>query len=213
MKLLLSGVAALAMLAAPALAQDSGVYIGGQLGGNWVLNDNSDFDLNFADGSTLGGIEYEGGVMLGALAGFKVSENFAVEAEGVWRHNQYEVLDQDDEGSVYGVMANAIYLNPLDDTTTLYFGAGIGIMGAEMDELAFDGGEIDPDVEGGFAYQLKAGLDYELDSGNVFGVGLTYMETDLEADEDFYEALGVVGDEFEIDYGAFSGYVTYKFGM
>lgn len=213
MKLLLSGVAMIAALAAPALAQDTGVYIGAQLGGNWVLNDNSDFDVQFDDGSTLGGIEYEGGLMLGAVAGVKVTPNIALEVEGTWRLNQYDVLGQEDQGTVYGVMANAIYLKPIDDTTSIYFGAGVGIMEASFDDLLLNGEQVDPDLDGGFAYQVKTGLDYTLNSGNVFGIGLSYVETDFDVSGDVFSASGVVGDEFELDYGAFSGFITYKFGL
>lgn len=225
MKLLLSGAALLAVLAAPAFAQDSGVYVGGQLGGNWVLNDSSDFD--FGDGAEIerfGELGYEAGVMVGLVGGFQVSETFALEVEGTYRTNQVEVLgdvaglSRDENLSVYGVMANALFLNPLDDQTTLYAGVGAGFMAADMEEVVVgvEGGvdvSEDPDLEGDFAYQIKVGLDYELDSGNSFGVGLAYMETDFEVSEDVFGALGVEGDEFEIDYGALTGFITYKFGM
>lgn len=213
MKKLLTGAAMLAALGLTAAsAQDSGVYVGGQLGGNWVLGDSSDFDIA-VDGVNLGGVEYEGGVMLGAVAGYKIATNFAVEVEGTWRHNQYNVLDQDDEGSVYGVMANALYLAPIDDATTMYFGLGAGFQAGDMDDLVINGNDVDPDIEGGFAYQAKIGFDYMLDSGNTFGVGLSYMQTDFEVSDDVAGALGVIGDEFELDYGALAGFITYKFGM
>ena len=225
MKLLLSGAAVLVALAAPAVAQDSGVYVGGQFGGNWVLNDSSDFDFgNDAGVERFGELGYEGGVMLGALAGYRVADNFALEVEATYRTNQVEFLSgvgglaREENFGVYGVMANALYLAPLDDTTTLYVGVGGGFMAGEIEEIVVgvEGGVdvgIDPDVEGGFAYQLKAGFDYALDGGNAFGVGIAYMETDFEVDEAVFGALGVQGDEFEIDYGALTGFVTYKFGM
>ena len=229
MKLLLSvaapGAAMLAVLAAPALAQDSGVYVGGQLGGNWVLNDSSDFDFgNGDDVERFGELNYEAGIMLGLVGGYQVSENFALEVEATYRTNQVEVLGdvtplaREENLGVYGIMANALYLNPLDDTTTLYFGVGAGFMSAEMEEVVvgLEGGvdiSEDPDLEGDFAYQIKVGLDYQLDSGNTFGIGLAYMETDFEVSEDVFNALGVGGDEFEIDYGALTGFLTYKFGM
>ena len=212
MKFLLTGAAALAVLTAPAFAQDSGAYVGGMIGGNWVLNDNSDFDVE-VDGNTLGGTEYEAGLMVGLVGGYQVTESVALEIEGTYRTNQVEIAEFDENLSVYGVMANALYLAPLDDTTSFYVGVGAGFMGGEMEEVAGIQDDLDPDLEGGFAYQLKAGIDYELDSGNVFGVGLAYMETDFEVDEAVFEAAGVVGDEFELDYGAFTGFITYKFGM
>ena len=225
MKFLLSSAAALAALVAPAFAQDSGVYVGGQLGGNWVLNDSSDFDFgNGADVERFGELGYEAGIMFGLVGGYQVSENFALEVEATYRTNQVEVLadvgplSRDENIGVYGVMANALYLNQLDGTTTLYLGVGAGFMSADMEEVVVgteggvDIGE-DPDLEGDFAYQIKIGFDYALDSGNSFGVGLAYMETDFEVSGDVFNALGVQGDEFEIDYGAFTGFISYKFGM
>lgn len=227
MKFFLSGAAAFASLAfvPTALAQDSGVYIGGQFGGNWVLNDSSDFDFgNDDDIERFGELGYEAGVMVGLVGGFQVSENFAVEVEGTYRTNQVEVLgdlsalSREENLGVYGVMANALFLAPLDDMTTLYAGVGAGFMAAELEEVVVgvEGGvdvSADPDLEGDFAYQIKVGIDYELDSGNSFGVGLAYMETDFEVSEDVFNAFGVEGDEFEIDYGALTGFITYKFGM
>ncbi|MCQ8185753.1 outer membrane beta-barrel protein [Parvularcula maris] len=187
----------------------SGPYV--QLHGGYFANLADEIDVTVP--GALGPIEttsefdYGGGFAFGGLVGFHVTPAFALEGEITYRSSDVDsfrfvvggdAVVETGGGSVDTVafMANGVYRLQSEAAFTPYVGGGIGYATIDRDDE--DGIELD----GAFAYQLKAGADFPLGAG-ALGGEISYFGTTG------FEASGS-GAEAEYDYRGISVMATYK---
>ncbi|MBL9098884.1 MAG: porin family protein [Alphaproteobacteria bacterium] len=225
MKSTLLATAALAALAlaAPANAAGTGWYVNVSGGANW-LDDNGFTAVNGPDTLTVNTDADTGWVISGAI-GYSlakmVTPGLRVEIEAAYRENS---VDGDwssatpglDSGlltydhSAFSVMANAWYDFDVAGVRP-YFGGGIGWADVEADGT-FIGGVIPAfsTSDDGFAWQLGAGINFDISPNVQLGVGYRYMqgpEVTLGAP---FAANSAAGD---LDYDNHSGVVSVTFVM
>ena len=176
-----------------AAAQDmGGAKLGVHVGANSVLSD----EVSATDGETVAVFDADPtvGFAIGATAAFAVTETFSLEAEYTYRNNEIEIdalgLEEDLETSAF--MANAILPMMIDESTTGYFGAGLGYVAAH-----------DSDDDGAFGWQIKTGVDFDVE-GRMIGVGLTYLNAEFGDEDDGLSA--------EYDYESLMATVRFGFG-
>jgi opacity protein-like surface antigen len=148
-----------------------GIYVGGQVGVNFL-------DVNERHFST------DAGYTVGIVGGYKFCSNFRAEAEISYRHNDFKYKFHESFGSAslhghfsgevrtWSFMANGYYDLPVCWIVTPYVGAGIGYdtlraSGHGRVHANAEGGSISKsehfrDTEDGFAWQVMAGVSYDL---------------------------------------------------
>lgn len=141
-------------------------------------------------------LEIDNGFVVGAAAGVSVS-NFDVEAELSYRKadaGDVSVLGYsyaiDGEVNALSALGNAWYNVDFSEKLNAYLGGGLGFARLEAEAPGYTDDSTD------FAWQLGAGLDFELSNGFSLGVGYRYFnvpevgDTDLELkSNDFFVAL------------------------
>ena len=229
-KLALLATTALAALAiaTPANAAGSGWYVSLTGGANW-LNDN-DFVTASAPDTFLFNSESETGYVIAGAVGYSlanVAPGLRVEAEVAYRQNQVDgiwasdnvitdptgtdsgVLDFDH--STLSVLANVWYDFDMGGVRP-YVGGGIGWADTDVDGT-FLGGSVPAFNVGdnGFAWQLGAGVNFQVAPNVQLGVGYRYFagpETTISAPEPANNVL--TGD---LDSDNHSAVATLTFGM
>ncbi len=145
--------------------ESSSFYLSGFGGVNWAddfeasgsgVNIESDFDAGYIVGTALG---YEIPVMGG----------LRFEVEGAYRSNDLDSIisngnrnQGEGEISVWSVMFNVAKDFPLSDNLSFYAGGGVGLAGLDAD-FAYGSARVNEKDEV-FAWQVFAGLSYELAS-------------------------------------------------
>ena len=175
---LLIPAALLALIAAPAMAEDNW-FVRPYLG----LSQMSDIDGDFEDIEGLSGkaeVDLETGFTGGLGIGYRLSDEFAVEFGWEYRSNDSEVLlagrEEFDDGNY---ASNIFYLNghyhfAPSGNWRPYVGAGLTWI-EEIDiDLERDGEELSYSGDGDTGYQLFAGIDYALSPGWVVQSELRY---------------------------------------
>lgn len=156
---------------APALADDGSVYFkvyGGVTLENtlsWGFNGGSDdYDL-------------DAGWLFGGAVGMDVfAPGLAVELDATYSHSEYSGEGAELNGIT--VMADLVYTAPLTDALSAYFGAGLGIVGAQYQDY---------DYGYGFGGQVFAGLSMNVaDNVSLFGE-LRYQGAFDTIDADGYD--------------------------
>lgn len=194
--ILLGAVASLALAGAASAANYQGWYISLEAGVN-VLDD-SDVDNDTIDPTFLGGFaptsaSFDTG-WAGMLSMGHSWGDLRAEVELAYRSNDLDSFNV--QGADFGgggvfeefaVMGNLVYDWRLSDRWSLALGGGIG-----MDQIHYDnesGWHTVPirDVEWVFAWQLIAGLNYEIDNQNTLFVNYRYFNA---GDAEFTEADG-----------------------
>ncbi|MEM7517804.1 MAG: OmpW family outer membrane protein [Planctomycetota bacterium] len=173
-----------------------------------------DFDVTSGGATTGGEGSYDPGFMSGLAVGYRIDSNWSAELEYNYRSNDIDTVDQDGGGTFadggdfasVAIMANAYYHFRPGERLRPYIGAGVGFLqeiDADLDSLGVEASD-----RGGFAYQLMAGVSYELSGpwtmnveGRYFGAGNSDLE--VSGNSDVYEA----------DYNPFSvlAGLTYSF--
>lgn len=138
---------------APALADDGSVYF--KVYGGVTLENT----LSWSDGIE-GDYDLDAGWLFGGAVGMDVfAPGLAVELDATYSHAEYSGEGNDLNGIT--VMADLVYTAPLTDALSAYFGAGLGVVGAQYQD--FDYGY-------GFGGQVFAGLSMNVtDNVSVFG--------------------------------------------
>ncbi|MEX2649951.1 MAG: outer membrane beta-barrel protein [Alphaproteobacteria bacterium] len=186
---LLASSAVVVVLAAPALAQEQGWYLG--IGGGVDLG--SDIDV------TGTGIATDAELDLGFAAvgtiGYAYGNGIRTELELGYRAN--------DVGDISGVaggggdtdtinaMVNALYGFDTESDFTPYVGAGVGWLRHGFDNVTPIGGGFIDDDDGGFAYQGIAGLGYALTETIELFIDYRYLRSE---DLDMTTSTGVSVD-------------------
>lgn len=185
MKKLLGVIATLITIALPpAMQAQEGFYAGGFAGVNF-LDIRPQHHVH---------VDTDTGYALGAVLGYKFCDDFRLEGEIAYRDNGFDKIKHHGEKiSVHGhakswsFMANGYYDLPVDWIVTPYVGGGIGYETCcgHMSHNSFKG-KIS---ENGFAWQLMAGLNYDLTDD--IQVNLEYKFH--KAKQDAYDHALVVG--------------------
>ncbi|MGB3455121.1 MAG: outer membrane beta-barrel protein, partial [Litorimonas sp.] len=203
---LLIAAAATALVAAPtvASAQDSGVYIKGQAGYG-VFTDSDIVPRNSTFDGMAGEVNGEGNLALGLGIGFDFENGWRVELEGSQLYNDMGAISGQPESSAK-FRASSLMLNALYDFEDFgnwepYVGAGVGL--AKMDiglaarDFVNDTGTvlvrhpacvtrpvgantaracIVDDDDTGFAWNLIAGLGYNITDNLTWDTNYRYMD-------------------------------------
>ena len=126
-------------------------------------------------------LDYDAGILLGGSVGVTLDNHFRVEGELAYRgsttdDSQFFPAGGEMHIGALSIMANGFYDLDLNSPITPFFGVGVGlafIRGAE--ENIFGSDDTDSDVA--LAYQLMAGLSYNLSpKANLFA-GYRYFDT------------------------------------
>ena len=174
---------------APAPIGDKGsFYFGVGLGFGEVTADGAS-QAGFPDGS----LDYDGGFAGSLLAGYNLSDFFAVEAEVTGRTNDFDGNIGDADFTVSTLMAGAVVKAPLPGGFEPYAGAALGLVSTNLE-----------DADNAFGYQLKGGLRKSFRGRHAIGAEASFVFTDG------YEARGTTGDvELEYEHAAYM--LTYRF--
>jgi opacity protein-like surface antigen len=189
-KLTLLASTTLAMLAATAPAQaGSSWYVSLAGGANW-MTDESFFASNGTDTLTFTPDSDAGWLISGAV-GFSlegVVKGLRAEAEVAYRQHQVDGVWASTDGgesdggaldydhSTLSVMANVWYDFAVADVSP-YVGGGIGWADSDLDGR-YVGGNV-PAIsvsDSGFAWQLGAGINFDIAPSMKLGVGYRYLE-------------------------------------
>ncbi len=168
MKTCKSAIAALAILLAGATGAAAQSYYAGAYGG---ANIGHDADTSF---STVPGVTFEVstdvGYALGAFVGYELGNGFRVEGELAYRRNGLDKLSAGGASvqmlgdvSSLALMANGIYaFGSGGSSWEPYVGAGLGVARFSFIDAAPVGSPTESDDDTVFAYQVIAGIGYEL---------------------------------------------------
>lgn len=154
-----AAAAALALMSAPAaFAQDW--YVRGELGssvdGNVDVEGVREFDL-------------DNGLVVAGAVGMDLGSGLRTEGEIVYLDNDVSIPGSSSNVKITGVFANLAYDFATDWGVTPTIGAGIGYAKTEHEN------PLTRDDDSNFAWQLKAGLNWNLAPGTVIETGYRYL--------------------------------------
>ena len=166
--------------------------------GGWSLPDDLDVDFVGLSSTELSGsIDLDNGFMAGIAAGGRFTPwlRADVELSGHWHDiNGEEVfetsggssLSYDLEGDVNAlfVLANLWIDFPVGEMIRPYIGGGAGIGRLDADISTTSGSSVIDDSDWGFAYQLGAGIAFDLTPNMVVDVGYRFKAINAELEVD-----------------------------
>lgn len=202
MKRTLLASSALAVLASVSQAQAGDFYVSVFGGANWQANDGAGFQSGpptFSFGTTAYNLDSDTGFVLGGTVGVHLDRwlhGLRAEVEASYRRNdvngnwsvetfstvQGGVIDANN--STFAVMANVWYDIDIGRKWTPYIGGGAGWARRDVDGAFITTftnfnlstyGHAFSVSESGFAWQLGAGINYEIQDGVRLGVGYRYF--------------------------------------
>ena len=201
--------------------QDRGFYVRGGAGLNW-----SQDATNTGDGSSLDvESEYDNGFALQGALGMRLHSNVRGEIEVNYRDNDADELSVDNLGNFgaigidadgdvtsWGVMANGYYdfrdlgKSAGNSRFVPYLMGGIGWSEIEAD-ISAGGTQVVDDDDSVFAYQIGAGVGYDVKEDVTLDLGYRYSATE---DPEFTDSTGA---DFESEYDNHSliASVRYRF--
>ncbi|ALC17950.1 surface antigen msp4 family protein [Desulfuromonas soudanensis] len=165
-------------------------YLGVQVGGTWV----DDADLSDETG-TFGEAEFDTGFNVGVTGGVDCGPG-RYELELNYRQNDFDkisvpglvITGLDGDISAISFMANAFWDIPTGSPVTPYLGGGIGVANVSINDLGAPGiGPIADDDDTVFAYQVGAGVAFELNPNMALDLGYRYFAT---SDPEFTDVDG-----------------------
>jgi opacity protein-like surface antigen len=177
--------AALALACAPsfAAAQDwsDGIYLKLSGGGSYLLGG----DASLSDGSR-SDVDFSAGYAAGAALGYELTPNISLELEYMYRTGDVDGFSSagfgaDGDFASVIISANVLYQfdgwqAPIGGRLRPFLGAGIGV----TQEIDFDvqGGAAAGEYSdsGGFAFQLRAGANWELDANWILSAEARYFD-------------------------------------
>jgi opacity protein-like surface antigen len=220
--LLASTAVAAMLLATPANAAGSGWYVSLSGGANW-MSEEGFIASTTTDTLTFSPDSDAGWIVAGAvgLSLDNVVKGLRAEAEVGYRQHQVDGVWASSDGgtdsgtldydhSTLSIMANVWYDFSIAGVDP-YIGGGIGWAESELDGL-FVGGDVPAFTasESGFAWQLGAGINFDIAPNMKLGVGYRYMEAPEVSVGAPSLANGVAGD---VESGNHAALVSLTFGM
>lgn len=168
-----------------------GPYVSGQVGATFLQD--ADFS---ASGGLTGETSFDTGFNLGVAGGYDFGPA-RVEGEVAYRLNdvdEYQVnglgtFAGDGDVSTLSLMANGFWDIETGSRVTPYLGAGIGVAQVSMDDPSVP---MDDD-DTVFAYQLAAGVAFDLNPSLALDLGYRYFAT---SDPEFDDAAGTFETEY-----------------
>ncbi len=196
--------AALAGLVAPSALADEGLYLRLAAGGGHVDEDsygNFDFELGYVGSAAIG-------------YNWFFPENFAdfrVELEGSYRYNDVDELvgvSSDGETQAFSLMINGFFDIRTNLVVVPYFGAGFGATQIRHEDDGAGGVFVTiDDHDTVFAYQMMAGLTYDLGDNLAVGIEYRFLETEE------FELSTSAGSTLRDEYDHHSALVTLTLGF
>ncbi len=187
--LLASTTLAVLALSTPANAAGSGWYVNLSGGANWLSDEG--FSASTAGLDTLSfNPNSDAGWIISGAVGLSLNsmvQGLRVEAEVAYRSNQVDgtwastatapdLGPLDYEHSTTSVLANVWYDFSLGDVRP-YIGGGVGWAETQLDGRFVGGGLPVIDIsDDGFAWQLGAGVNFDISSNVQLGLGYRYFE-------------------------------------
>ncbi len=200
---LIPAICFLLFAATPALAQESGFYLGIHGGGAFMEGaENSGETGSF-------NLEFKPGYLAGITLGFDLREDFPrigigrMEIEISHRTSDLDEAEFVDgniategEATVTSVMLNTFGEYRDSAPWIPYLGAGIGWARVSLQDVEIFGGTLVDDEDDRFAFQAGAGLGYEVGPHLTFDLGYRYFAV---MDPEFRDSEG---ERFESEYRA-----------
>ena len=152
---------------------DHGWYIKGS-GGASLLD-----DATFSGGGQSRDVSFDTGLALAGTAGYDF-EGFRIEAELGLRENEVNAVDgvnADGSLTTSSLLVNALYDFENSSRWTPYLGAGLGGADIFANEITL-GSQVLDDDQIVFAYQLKAGIGYDLGKDMALSLDYSYFTAD-----------------------------------
>lgn len=179
--LLLAAAAVLMTSSTIASAQSSGsMYFGGHAGLNLTADsDTTEPFLFYGDTTTFGA-----GGAVGGFVGYDTGTGVRAEGELTYRSNSHDEFSNISGGDLYdggfdslSLMVSAYYDFDMGSQWTPYLGGGIGVAFMSSD-IEVVGLPVIDDEDTVFAYQLGAGIGYEVSSNMTITLDYRYFATD-----------------------------------
>jgi outer membrane autotransporter protein len=200
-KALLLGLATLVMVgfSAPFSLAAAGPYLTLQGGATWL--EDSDFDIDDVPSSLLSlEAEFDTGFNLGVAAGYDFGAA-RLEAEVAYRQNDVDKInaqanipeidlvgsgsaDGDGDVSATSLLVNAYWDIPTGSPVTPYVGGGVGFANISANDVEVEGIDVADDDDNVFAYQLAAGIAFEINPNLALDLGYRYFATEDPEIED-----------------------------
>jgi opacity protein-like surface antigen len=196
-RLIITALILLVIVPTSAFARGGRGYIGAFLGANFG-EDTTISDYSYTWTTYHDNIEFDPGVYVGGIAGVDFGM-LRLEGELSYRNSDVDRIDLEGIGSVHGgdgnvgalaMMFNAFIDLDMGGPVTPYLGGGIGFANLSVDDIpyydAYDYYDYydDGDDDTVFAYQLGAGLAFNINRNMVIDVGYRYFGTE-EADFEY----------------------------
>lgn len=135
-------------------------------------------------------LSYEPGMAVGGAFGYRLGNSFPqigkgrIEAELSYRKNDLDEVEfstgtfpAGGDVSSLSLIINAITEYKTHPKFTPYFGLGLGAANVSMNDTRANGGRMIDDDDVVLAYQVMAGVDYDLDENWVLDFGYRFMGT------------------------------------
>lgn len=159
----------------PGWAQESksGLYVGAHVGG--VFRPDTRMTSPTLGSET---VEFQPGYTFGGVFGYDFGQWIRIEGEIAYRENTLRTGSGDDPQAGTSVMMfNAFYdFYLFDNKFDVYFGGGLGAATAQLETFSL--GRWMDENETVFAYQLEAGVGYNVTRLATFTVGYRYFDSD-----------------------------------
>jgi opacity protein-like surface antigen len=181
----------------------TGPYMSVGVGGTWVQDADSSYkDPAFADFNNT--TEFDLGFNVAATAGFDFGPA-RLEGEIAYRQNDIDKIEFagflvpppatfGGDVSSLSFMANGFWDIPTGSPATPYLGGGIGVANVSANDFKINGDLLVDDDDTVFAYQLGAGIAFELNPNMALDLGYRFFAT---ADPEFTD---FEGDKVESEY-------------
>jgi opacity protein-like surface antigen len=209
MRTRLLATAALAGLLAHAGRAEAGEIYVGAFGGVNLLEDADlgvgGYDFKFED---------EAGWAVGGALGYAFDFGLRTEAEAAYRRNEHDEgkvagveFDLDGETTALSFMANLWYDVPRSFPVRPFIGGGGGMAKIGLEDNEGEGLDIADDSDWVFAYQLGAGLGYEISPGLSVSAEYRFFRTEdpeieafaLDADYEYRSHSVLIGVRYGFD--------------
>jgi opacity protein-like surface antigen len=223
-KLTLLASTTLALLAASAPAQaGNGWYVSLTGGANWQTDEGFSASTAAFDTLTISP-DSDAGWIIGGAVGLSLNnmvQGLRVEAEVAYRQNSIDGVwastatapdagTLDYEHSTLSVLANVWYDFALGDVHP-YIGGGLGWAESELDGRFVGGGlPVIDHSDNGFAWQLGAGVNFDISPNVQLGLGYRYLEA---PEVNLGAPLAINGASGDVESQNHAAVATLIFGM
>ena len=169
----MAGVAAFAF-ASNANALEVNPYVSAKLSFDWAKNEVKDIEGNTSEKIKLHKNVWGGHYAVGAKAN-------AIRAEVEWNHSQDTKRKYPEQSERFRLQNNSLMLNAYYDFNTCtkwtpYVGAGVGVAMLKFTEKDMDDGEKSNDNAYNVAWQVGAGVAYDLTKNVALDAGYRYID-------------------------------------